>query len=154
MLVRLYWTCAAAVACLAIAAAVEARAHEGCPGPVPAGSGDQEGPDLSSGRIAFDLKAPPTSVSASNGSNAFKVPSVSGALPEPAAWVMMLLGAGGLGVILRSTPQDGLDHPLVRREDQVVDQGVDLGLPLAAVEDAVVADARLQMVAFAVGENA
>jgi hypothetical protein len=55
----------------------------------------------SNGRLTFDFSAPVSSVTFSSSSNAFEIASVAMSVPEPAAWTMMLLGLGALGVSLR-----------------------------------------------------
>jgi hypothetical protein len=55
----------------------------------------------SNGRFIFDFSAPVTSVTFTSGANAFEVASVAGVVPEPAAWALMLVGFGGLGMALR-----------------------------------------------------
>ena len=56
----------------------------------------------SNGRFIFDFSSPVNSVTFSSGSNAFEIASVAGVVPEPAAWTLMLVGFGGLGMALRS----------------------------------------------------
>ena len=56
----------------------------------------------SNGRFIFDFSAPVTSVTFASGSNAFEVASVAGAVPEPAAWALMLVGVGAVGGMMRS----------------------------------------------------
>jgi hypothetical protein len=68
----------------------------------------------SNGRFIFDFSAPVTSVTFFSGSNAFEIASVASgsngfeiarvteAVPEPAAWALMLVGVGGMGAALRA----------------------------------------------------
>jgi hypothetical protein len=58
----------------------------------------------SNGRFIFDFAAPVTSVTFSSTSNAFEIASVAGAVPEPAAWALMLIGFAGVGAMSRRRP--------------------------------------------------
>jgi len=64
-------------------------------------NGNQTSGD-SNGRLTIFFSSPVASVTFGSGSNAFEIASVAtSAVPEPAAWSMMLIGLGAMGAILR-----------------------------------------------------
>ena len=66
-----------------------------------AANGNQSASDTN-GRFTFTFSAPVTSITFSSSQNAFEVADVA-AVPEPASWAFMLLGAGVLGGGLRAS---------------------------------------------------
>jgi hypothetical protein len=64
-------------------------------------NGDQTSGD-SNGRLTIFFSSPVTSVTFGSSSNAFEIASIAtSAVPEPAAWSMMLIGLSAMGAVLR-----------------------------------------------------
>ncbi len=66
-----------------------------------AADGNQTAADTN-GRFTFTFSAPVTSITFSSTQNAFEVADVA-AVPEPATWALMLIGAGLMGGTLRAS---------------------------------------------------
>jgi hypothetical protein len=69
---------------------------------LPPGNGDQ-GSDATNRFVRFQFDAPTMVTGLEMGGNqyAFEIDNISGGVPEPATWALMILGFGGTGALLR-----------------------------------------------------
>ena len=70
---------------------------------IPAAPADgSQGNPLNNRRVSFNFGGVPiTSVQFASGTNAFELDTISGAVPEPATWAMLILGMGLTGAMMR-----------------------------------------------------